>query len=110
MEYQLALELKKGGFPQKQWGRVVVDPKCGCTEYLGENLVHPGDGDCLVFDPTLDELIEACGREFRGLEAGDWLAEDKSVIWYAKSKDGNIVEGPTPREAVAKLWLALRPT
>ena len=60
-----------------------------------------------VYLPTLEELIEACGDEFRGLEVGDWPAEDKSHIWYAKSKSQVIAEGSTPEEAVANLWLEL---
>lgn len=100
MTYELALKLKEAGFPgSSEWETAEVHD-------VGTSMVK-GDMSEFSFVPTLEELIEACGERFRGLEAGDWRAEDKSVIWYAKSKSEVIVEGSTPTEAVAKLWLVL---
>lgn len=95
MNYELAKQLKDAGFPQKQHYN-------SDTGYR-DDFRSPE----LVAYPTLSELIGACGDKFRGLEVGDWLAEDKSVIWYAKSKLEIIVEGNTPEGAVANLWLEL---
>lgn len=83
MNYELAKQLKDAGFPQNGRGRQVhdwvSDPKNGFHYY----------------EPTFEELADACGKDFtvlvRGLEG-----------WYADSELGS-----TPKEAIANLWLAL---
>lgn len=61
----------------------------------------------ITADPTLSELIKACGSSFEGLQHGKLFAEDDgSFLWYAKA-DEEIAKGPTPEEAVANLWLAI---
>ncbi len=82
MNYELAKQLKDAGFPQ--------DECC----------VHGKSGHDHVFEPSLSELIEACGDEFHGL----WRVMDE---WFAKDARGLEIKGSTPEEAVAKLWLAL---
>jgi hypothetical protein len=53
--------------------------------------------------PTLSELIEACGPKFHYL-----TLRQNQLPWMAWARDGKKNgEGPTPEEAVARLWLAL---
>lgn len=79
MTYELALELKKAGFPQ--------DPDRPAEDWITM--------------PTLSELIEACGDRFDNLRRiydGSFAAES-----IGKEPQG----GDTPEEAVANLWLLL---
>lgn len=98
MNYTLAKELKDAGFPQKN-SPIIEHCVCDSEEYLGESKVHPADS-CFVYLPTLEELIEACGKDFKSLE------KDSVAPWYAL---GLMVrgQGQIPTEAVARLWLAL---
>jgi hypothetical protein len=108
MTYELAKELKDAGFPQEGDGGFCLDNDCKddrktCT--------------CIAYQPTLSELIEACGDEFLALRHApsryrgdpesrpmDWQAcggEFRATHWsYQQS-------GYTPEEATARLWLAL---
>lgn len=74
MIYKLAKQLKDGGFPkEREW-----------------------------IDPTLSELIEACGED------ADFKLQYFHNIkkWVAEMK-GKLGTGYPPEEAVAKLWLEL---
>lgn len=97
MNYELAKELKETGFPLKSYTCVFGD-----HEALG-----PCD-KCRPDIPTLEELIEACGQQFHSLinsGATGWDAcEFKEP--FADTFPMR-VNGPTPAEAVARLWLAL---
>lgn len=89
MKYELAKELKDAGFPQ------VVRRGTQLTPDFGVGAV--------VYAPTLEELIEACGdRYFRLVHTVEnWQASvgvEEGYLWYM---------GATPTEAVARLWLAL---
>jgi hypothetical protein len=95
MDYELAKQLKEAGFPQRE------------VRFKGTEAIR----DMLGPDePTLDELIEACGKELKGKEnfrftlryETTWVA---SYTWY--EEDELSCEGSTPEEAVTKLWLAL---
>lgn len=102
MNYELAKKLKEAGFPQRF--------------SVMEGYYYEMSGQTLptVKNPTLSELIEACGEDFT------MLSKDKK-IWYAHGitsrayePNGDIedeymdtFDGRTPEEAVAKLWLAL---
>lgn len=100
MKYDLALELYKNGFPQD-----------GIYEDGRENFVIDDDNipeeDWIIFlNPTLSELIEACGSNFKKLwrhSNGNWTAHAGTKI----NKDSFQKDGATPEEAVAKLWLVL---
>lgn len=120
MNYELAKELKDAGFPQKGlWGVVYLPEKIhvaaggqqfyrkeeyrtfpwkNATEFLT-------GGYEPIAQPTLSELIEACGQPF-ALEVGD----HKGDTWFAwiprvRAMDAG---GATPEIAVARLWLALK--
>lgn len=96
--YELAKRLKDAGFSQV--GSSGIYPE-GNREHNPKNL-------CYV--PTLEELIEAVGDEFGGLiqfhkdngTSDKWIAHNyTTLIGYIE------IEGETPSEAVANLWLAL---
>lgn len=92
LSYESALELKKSGFPQP-----TLDFK---GEYIFPHKNAPLNTQ--VYDPTLEELIEECGKELKGLhqlfgQPAKWMAQGWVRAFF----------GPTPKEAVARLWLAL---
>lgn len=74
---------------------------------LKENLQKQLRESGYIAEFDLSSLVESCGDKFRGLEIGDWMEEDNSKLWYAKSKDEIIIQCSTPEEAVANLWLEL---
>lgn len=64
-----------------------------------------------VYFPTLEELIEACGKDFTLLErmVGNPFnySHRDETIWWSAPFGGVVNEGGTPTEAVAHLWLSL---
>lgn len=90
MNYEFALKLKEAGFPQKPGNMAYIKPP-NDKEFDGEWL----------FLPTLSELIQACGEKFNNLH------RTNVDNWACSSKNGVTLHGPTPEEAVAKLWLEL---
>lgn len=93
IEYKLAKQLKEAGFPQPEhWGCDICGPKkeCPIKEHYKDE----------VYNPSLSELIEACGGQFDNLE------RDGEYNWKAHSTSGH-EDGKTPELAVAKLWLQL---
>lgn len=97
LTYGKAKELKDAGFPQKYiniYDQTCSDPKHGTLAHMGVC--------CGLYEPTLSELIEACGDAFLQLYRvcdGVWGAS-------AGGLDGP-EKGNTSKEAVANLWLAL---
>jgi hypothetical protein len=89
MDYVLAKELNDAGFPQAGDGKWVLPP---------DRLVARRADR--IYVPTLSELIKACGEGFVRLHKveGRWIAGDGGL---------GVVRGATPKEAVARLWLAL---
>jgi len=105
MTYELALQLKKAGFPQKAGMYLHEDGLTGNTDRNGS--FYKGG----VFIPTLSEIIEACGADFPSLSRvwgdnseGEWICNKPQ---YDCGSDGEITRGSTPEVAVAKLWLVL---
>lgn len=99
MTYELAKELKDAGFPEGNKQFIERD-----GTIIGINEWH----NDAIFSPTLEELIEACGKDFIALDKkadGQWLAgggrREKEYFSYQ-------LWGDTPSEAVARLWLALK--
>jgi hypothetical protein len=87
MDFPLAQKLEAAGWPQGGSGKWIVDP----TSLVGRHR---------VYEPTLEELFEACGRlltALRQVDAGRWTA---TASTYEAG-------GTTPSEAIAKLWLRL---
>ena len=93
MDYELARELEEAGFPQGGSGKWRGPPN---------EVVWLGSG-ALVYIPTLEELISACGSEFGGVER----ASDQ--LWIARRRHADSTfEGASLVDAVALLWLSLR--
>ena len=92
MNYELAKKLKDAGFPQD------VDNFDGYF-WSGKNK------NDLIIIPSLSKLIEACGDGFLSLMV---LYEKKPEKgFWAWGTNNMKVEGKTPSESVAKLWLNL---
>lgn len=129
INYELALKLKKAGFPQElENGDLGYCVDCGETSdlhlthddndeggFVGNDYIHRiGDEhrldghNVMIKVPTLSELIEECGDRLGKLirtklgEMVNWNAIES----YPNTLPINIAE-PTPEEAVANLWLAL---
>jgi len=100
MTYELALKLKNAGFPNLGGG-------------IGERYIYPEPSylglsrSQACYDPTLSELIEACGDRFVSLNK---YADNSG--WQTRGIDKKFEKdmtgiGKTPEEAVAKLWLEI---
>jgi hypothetical protein len=103
ISYELAKELWDAGYPFKrrddslQAMCLCKEPICNGPfgrEFRFEENLYP--------EATLSELIVACGKDLGSLNnmPTSWAAFYRSSL---KS-----YEGPTPEEAVARLWLALK--
>lgn len=137
MNYELAKQLKDGGFLQElKEGKTLAT--CGeeCPFSNGKNPNSVGEGNNYMdmynehreshytYIPTLSELIEACngelGQRFRWLKnhKTHWVAQARPKHAISKKYPNSPIErggmgkdlkgqGKTPEEAVAKLWLEL---
>lgn len=124
MNYELAKQLKEAGFPQKDYIRSVCPHN---NTYLyslmdGHTPLHLCE-EKSVYIPTLEELIEACGDNFSGLNHKDtWNPPlDYPEKWRAYGWSNPIQKPPankgmefslsgygqTPEEAVANLYIEL---
>lgn len=119
MTYELAIKLRDSGFPQDNcltyWGKVQFRANQPRRQRL--RLIIPSMKNrekwkapkVMVANPTLEELIEACGDRFTSLDYWNgyiplWTAQFGNDSINKQSIKG---DGQTPEEAVAKLWLAL---
>lgn len=108
MDYTLAKELKDAGFPQSTHSRgfgVFPSGEVINASFLSEKYDA-------VYVPTLEELIEACGQKLVSISRmfnGRWL-DGWGALYHGSelSSAHSLVEGATPTEAVARLWLALK--
>jgi len=95
MNYELALELNKAGFPQCEDESGPMCAAHGCWRAGGTY----GYVNC--HNPTLGELVMKCGEGFQVLKRGGHLT------WLAYMNGGKWIEGETAEIAVARLWLVL---
>lgn len=92
LRYELAQELKDAGFPQP------ID------DYEGYFVVDERNDEEDIYQPTLSELISACGEEFHSIvSTGNGFKAFSSVKDSISSTE--IVS--TPEEALFYLWTAL---
>lgn len=100
MDYALAKELKNAGFPMKSLNEIVPRVKIENDDLGNEQWRRT---------PTLEELIEACGKSSLLLESVvGKTASGSDVILYWICQVGMFkIQGDTAPEAVARLWLAL---
>lgn len=118
ISYELAKQLKDAGFQNNnikdgylycglEGCNKIIDP----LDMDNDACMECGTGSLLfvfVCAPTLEELIEACGKEFVCLES-PWAGRPH---WYAgsgRTQKPAGAHGKTPLEAVARLWLAINP-
>lgn len=98
-KYDLALALKEAGFPQPKHR---MDISNGCCHYGNKKWIEkPNYCGCFVMQPTLSELIEACGSEYLILQ------KKNTQLWYASAKEHEWLNGSTPEIAVANLYLQI---
>jgi hypothetical protein len=85
MKIELSKKLEEAGFKQR-----------------GDSQEYNGS-----YCPTLLELINACGDEFRWLKhrGNNWLAQQRQ---HPVGLGDISASGSTPDEAVANLWLKLK--
>jgi hypothetical protein len=105
MNYELAKQLKEAGFSQ---GKLL-----DCDTYINDDnsyTTYQYASPNALYLPNLSELIEACGDKFSS------LTRSPRNTWYTSTPKGEGkyeyefvvgIEGSTPEEAVANLWLAL---
>lgn len=93
--YHLAKQLKDAGFPQNVYSENYTNLTEGCL------LTEDSD-----YIPTLSELIEACGDGFDSLLR---IYSIDTWVWSCNCDDmgHDGLEGSTPEEAVAMLYLSL---
>jgi hypothetical protein len=108
MNYELAKELKEAGFPQPD-----LLPVDGVQRLygLGKGEWKSKNGGAIVYVPTLEELIAACGAGFGAAilslhpttkwAVGESVHDDDIYI------GATYAEAPTLTEAITRLWLAL---
>lgn len=101
MTYELAKQLKDEGFPLKEVPKGIKTEREAFIFNSSE----------IFYVPTLSELIEACGEDFRSLrkEGGIWWAITiyAEMPLYKGDKPCTAIKGYSPEEAVAKLWIEL---
>jgi hypothetical protein len=92
ISFQLARQLRDAGFPQSELARA--------QRQAGYDYV------CMH---ALATLIEACGEDFGALrrDADCWVACE---YISERGRWGNVHEGLSPEDAVARLWLSLNQT
>ena len=108
MDYELCKKLKEAGFPQKGNGRIEINESSEHNHWTdGLNC----DTTCWdPYQPTLSELIDACGEGFYDLLDRKY----KKIRRYRASSgfEYHDIEafGKTPEIVVANLYLALNAT
>jgi len=129
MTYELVKKLKEAGFKRKEGEDGIT-----VGEMEKQLVLEKNSGDVVVIEgepiycPTLEELIEACGKDFGRLQDWStddgerWVAESRKMYeyipdsWSEEKKEERkdtpehsyiTVTGSSPEEAVANLWLAL---
>jgi hypothetical protein len=104
MNYELAKQLKDAGFPQDKIGWVYLDIEGqNYPDTAWKKVEYP---EIETKEPTLSELIAACGDEFYSLV----YTTDKDWGCFSEKDQWNTIataDGKTPEEAAAKLWFAL---
>lgn len=115
MNYEPAKRLKDAGFPQEDrhwyWCSFTYPNTLWCINALKAKKLDK-EYECMTANPTLSELIEACGDvfcELRQLNPKYHSMPIDGMRWEASSPEVTpmLYVASTPEEAVANLWLAL---
>lgn len=104
MKYELLKKLEEAGFP----GIELQDGIYNSPSRQDYFAVEPK----VLKSPTLEELIDACGKDFISLNLEHWADYNKDKRMYMaegeyQPLEPHIVTGKSPKEAVANLYLAL---
>jgi hypothetical protein len=102
--YELTKKLKDAGFPQAYQSEIITEHGF-MDEHSAKEMGY--DYACI---PTLSELIEACGEGEEGNQINLQYTRDagcKASKQFRKTGDYIQVDGSTPEEAVALLYLKL---
>ncbi|MEK6878082.1 MAG: hypothetical protein AABY22_00660 [Nanoarchaeota archaeon] len=101
MNYELVKKLKDAGFPYN-WEDF--------DNHSPDLLVVNWDIYSKSYSPTLSELIEACGKNFRlqNSEPNLWQADQCGDFEEFDKAIYKTAIGSTPEEAVAELYLSLK--
>lgn len=106
MNYELAKKLKDAGFPLIESTVGYCDNKCHGKD-CNEELIRI-DGK-VYWIPTLSELIEACDGMLAHLGDKSGIGDKRWRAWsFIKDGISLDVQGSTPEEAVANLYLELK--
>ncbi len=120
---------EEGGFVYEPTSEYILVKEEACSPKVRATLIDWKNGiargDNLIKIPTLEELIDWCGDGFLCLELqcpfeGKWIAQTKTHECDCKkckkilkenpehlAVNWEVAEGKTPKEAVARLGLAL---
>lgn len=96
MDYELAKKLKETGF---QMDEIITPGELKSMASIGSWMDTDGREWKI---PTLSELIEACTKPFQLI-----VMQNGYVTAICLADTGTAVQGPTPEEAVANLWLVI---
>jgi hypothetical protein len=112
MQSELVKQLKDAGFPQeKKQSIFIVHPSAYSEDGKTVNMMTATLEGGSAYAPTLEELIEACGKLHRASRATFRLEYNFDSKWkagYAFDDYWPLSDfGETTIEAVARLWLAL---
>lgn len=124
MNYNLAKSLKDAGFPQIQFDPLYPTKKGVYLwkdngDRIRELNVQKGEVtevglENTVYEPTLSELINACGDLFvlhspKSLDVNEeyYVHGDIWTAYSQRKETDTKAEGLTPEEAVTKLWLTI---
>lgn len=102
MNYELAKKIKDSGFIYSNQLHRAFKPD-GSFRNIGDS-----DEGEYVYEPTLEELIEACLRSSKIIDFTLKIAQGEgfTMKWVAHTYPFDM-EGSTPLEAVTALWLNL---
>lgn len=106
MNYELAKNLKDSEFPLKVASQADSNHHHEMFQYGKDSI---GRDNTWWLEPSLSELIEACGEEItiQGTKKIGYRAYNSANIDYETGIYNENADGATPEEAVANLWLAL---
>lgn len=111
MNYELVRQLKDAGFPQNtsQWILYTIDsPSAEANSKVYHALREEDLGlveiNEILADPTLSELIEACGDQFLELSRHN---EKEWISTRLYNKKVYFLKDSSAEGAVAKLWLVI---
>jgi hypothetical protein len=106
MDYALAKELKDAGFPQYGQSYFTTEDDNTRLHSLGQKYKFGSlstDKEVVYF-PTLDELIDACGDDFNSLT---YSGSVNNLWWVYQRNNDFSTQGHSRVEAVGRLWMAL---